>query len=130
MFDNDNDSLKETKIVVTFSVQIYEAWSTDLTDSSSDYYIAMAELYNQYFLSTLKSITASNVTSASDMAYSTSRVVSFSQPTSRKKRSTDDTESEINTGFEVIYDAGDENFPTEPAVTSTEFEDDIPSEVS
>ena len=175
MFDNDDDSLKETKIVVTFSVTIYEAWSTDLTDSSSAYYIAMAEIYVQYFLSTLKSISTADVTSASDIAYSTCRVVSFSQSSSRRKRSTDDTESEIDTEFEVIYDvladadstttsgissdaeteissqiessvedalqelveltdednhtAGDTNFLTEPDVTSTEYEDDILSEV-
>ena len=120
MFNNDDDSLKETKIVVTFSVTIYEAWSTDLTDSSSDYYIAMAEIYVQYFLSTLKSITTADVTSANDIAYSTCRVVSFSQSTSRRKRSTDDTESEIDTEFEVIYDVlADADSSTTSGISTT-----------
>ena len=120
MFNNDDDSLKETKIVVTFSVTIYEAWSTDLTDSSSDYYIAMAEIYVQYFLSTLKSITTADVTSANDIAYSTCRVVSFSQSISRRKRSTDDTESEIDTEFEVIYDVlADADSSTTSGISTT-----------
>lgn len=127
--DYDSDEYKETKIVVTFSVTIYEAWSTDLTDSSSDYFIAMAEIYVQYFLSTLKSITTSDVSSASNIAYSTCRVVEFSQSSSRRRRSTDDTESEIDTEFEVIYDVLAEKDDTTTSGVSSTAESEIESQI-
>ena len=80
----------------------------------------MAEIYVQYFLSTLKSITTTDVSSASDIAYSTCRVVSFSQSTSRRKRSTGDTESEIDAEFEVIYDVlADADSSTTSGISST-----------
>ena len=96
--------MTETKIVVTFSVTIYEEWTTDLTDSSSDYYVALAEIYVQYFMDTLKSISTIDVSSTSAISFSTCRVSSFAQSSSSRRRRTTDSETHIHADFEVIYD--------------------------
>ena len=96
--------MTETKIVVTFSVTIYEEWTADLTDSDSDYYVALAEIYVQYFMDTLKSISTSDVSSTSAISFSTCRVSSFMQSSSSRRRRTTDSETNIDADFEVIYD--------------------------
>ena len=96
--------MTETKIVVTFSVTIYEEWTADLTDSDSDYYVALAEIYVQYFMDTLKSISTADISSTSAISFSTCRVSSFSKSSSSRKRRTTDSETNIDVDFEVIYD--------------------------
>ena len=96
--------MTETKIVVSFSVTIYEEWTADLTDSESDYYVALAEIYVQYFMDTLKSISTADISSTSAISFSTCRVSSFSKSSSSRKRRTTDSETNIDVDFEVIYD--------------------------
>ena len=96
--------MTETKIVVTFEVTIYEEWTSDLTNSSSAYYVALAEIYVQYFMSALKAISTNNVISASGLEFSTCRVSSFVQSSSSRRRRSTDSETNIDADFEVIYD--------------------------
>jgi len=121
--------LTETKIVVTFEVTIYEEWTSDLTNSSSDYYVALAEIYVQYFMSTLKAISTDNVTSASGLEFSTCRVSSFTQSSSSRRRRTTDSETNIDADFEVIYDIlADADSSTTSGITSS-AEQAISSEI-
>ena len=94
----------ETKIIVTFRVTIYEAWTTNLTESSSDYFVAMAELYVQFFMPALKTISKVNVSSTTDIEFSTCLVSSFTQSSYSRKRRTADSKIYIDAYFEVIYD--------------------------
>ena len=121
--------MTETKIVVTFEVTIYEEWTSDLTNSSSDYYVALAEIYVQYFMSTLKAISTENVTSASGLEFSTCRVSSFTQSSSSRRRRTTDSETNIDADFEVIYDIlADADSSTTSGITSS-AEQAISSEI-
>ena len=114
--------MTETKIVVTFEVTIYEEWTDDLNDSDSDYYVALAEIYVQYFMSTLKAISTTDVTSTSAISFSTCRVSSFTQSSSSRRRRTTDSETNIDADFEVIYDilADADSSTTSGISTSTE----------
>ena len=114
--------MTETKIVVSFSVTIYEEWTTDLTDSDSDYYVALAEIYVQYFLATLKAISTADVSSTSAISFSTCRVDSFTQSSSSRRRRSTDSETNIDADFEVIYDilADADSSTTSGISTSTE----------
>ena len=96
--------MTETKIVVSFSVTIYEEWTTDLTDTDSDYYVALAEIYVQYFMDSLKSISTADVSNTSAISFSTCVVSSFTQSSSSRRRRTTDSETNIDADFEVIYD--------------------------
>ena len=96
--------MTETKIVITFTVTIQEIWTTDLTDSSSNYYIALAETYIQYFMATLKSISTDDVPSTSAISFWTCRVSSFTQSSSLRRKRNTDSEKYIVVDFEVIYD--------------------------
>ena len=96
--------MTETKIIVSFSVTIYEEWTTDLTDTDSDYYVALAEIYVQYFMDSLKSISTADVSNTSAISFSTCVVSSFTQSSSSRRRRTTDSETNIDTNFEVIYD--------------------------
>ena len=96
--------MTETKVIVSFSVTIYEEWTTDLTDTDSDYYVALAEIYVQYFMDSLKSISTADVSNTSAISFSTCVVSSFTQSSSSRRRRTTDSETNIDTNFEVIYD--------------------------
>ena len=121
--------MTETKIVVSFSVTIYEEWTTDLTDSDSDYYVALAEIYVQYFLATLKAISTADVSSTSAISFSTCRVDSFTQSSSSRRRRTTDSETNIDADFEVIYDIlADADSSTTSGITSS-AESAITSEI-
>ena len=121
--------MTETKIVVTFEVTIYEEWTSDLSNSSSDYYVALAEIYVQYFMSTLKAISTDNVTSASGLEFSTCRVSSFEQSSSSRRRRTTDSETNIDADFEAIYDIlADADNSTTSGITSA-AEQAITSEI-
>ena len=96
--------MTETKIIVTFEVTIYEEWTDDLNESDSDYYVALAEIYVQYFMSTLLEISTADVTSTSALSFSTCRVSSFTQSSSSRRRRTVDSKTNIDADFEVIYD--------------------------
>ena len=115
--------MTETKIVVTFSVTIYEEWTADLTDIYSDYYVALAEIYVQYFMETLKSISTADISSASAISFSTCRVSSFTKSSSSRRRRTTDSETNIDAYFEVIYDilADADSSTTSGISTSTEL---------
>ena len=115
--------MTETKIVVTFSVTIYEEWTADLTDSDSDYYVALAEIYVQYFMDTLKSISTADISSTSAISFSTCRVSSFTMSSSSRRRRTTDSETNIDADFEVIYDilADADSSTTSGISTSTEL---------
>ena len=76
---------------------IYEEWTIDLADSLSAYYVVLEEIYVQYFMDVLKSISTVDVSSTSAISFSTCRVVSFTQVSSN-------TDSHIDANFEVIYD--------------------------
>ena len=114
--------MTETKIVIIFTVTIYEKWTTDLTDSSSNYFIALAETYIQYFMATLKSISTDEVPSTSAISFSACRVSSFTQSSSFRKKRTTDSEKYIVVDFEVIYDilANIDSSTTSGISTSTE----------
>ena len=121
--------MTETKIVVTFEVTIYEEWTDDLNDSDSDYFVALAEIYVQYFMSTLKAISTSDVTSTSAISFSTCRVDSFTQSSSSRRRRTTDSETNIDADFEVIYDIlADADSSTTSGITSS-AESAITSEI-
>ena len=121
--------MTETKIVVTFEVTIYEEWTDDLNDSDSDYYVALAEIYVQYFMSTLKAISTADVTSTSAISFSTCRVSSFTQSSSSRRRRTTDSETNIDADFEVIYDIlADADSSTTSGITSS-AEQAISSEI-
>ena len=116
-------------MVVTFSVTIYEEWTTDLTDSDSDYYVALAEIYVQYFMATLKAISTADVSSTSAISFSTCRVDSFKQSSSSRRRRTTDSETNIDADFEVVYDIlADADSSTTSGVSST-AESAITSEI-
>ena len=96
--------MTETKIVITFTVTIQEKWTKDLTDSSSNYYVALAETYIQYFMVTLKSISLDDVPSTSAISFWTCRVSSFTQSSSSRRKRNTGSEKYIVADFEVIYD--------------------------
>ena len=121
--------MTETKIVVSFSVTIYEEWTTELTDTDSDYYVALAEIYVQYFMATLKSITTADVSSTSAISFSTCRVLSFAQSSSLRRRRTTDSETNIDADFEVIYDILTDADSSTTSGISTSTELAITSEV-
>ena len=121
--------MTETKIVVSFSVTIYEEWTTDLTDSDSDYYVALAEIYVQYFLTTLKSISTADVSSTSAISFSTCRVDSFTQSSSSRRRRTTDSETNIDADFEVVYDILAEADSSTTSGVSSTAEQAITSEI-
>ena len=75
-----------------------------MTDSDSDYFVALAEIYVQYFMATLKAISTADVSSTSAISFSTCRVSSFTQSSSSRRRRTTDSETNIDADFEVIYD--------------------------
>ena len=114
--------MTETKIVIIFTVTIYEKWTTDLTDSSSNYFIALAETYIQYFMATLKSISTDEVPSTSAISFSACRVSSFTQSSSFRRKRTTDSEKYIVVDVEVIYDilANIDSSTTSGISTSTE----------
>ena len=116
-------------MVVTFSVTIYEEWTTDLTDSDSDYYVALAEIYVQYFMNSLKSISTVDVSSTSAISFSTCRVSSFTQSSSSRRRRTTDSETNIDADFEVIYDILADADPSTTSGISTSTESAITSEI-
>ena len=116
-------------MVVTFSVTIYEEWTTDLTDSDSDYYVALAEIYVQYFLTTLKSISTADVSSTSAISFSTCRVDSFTQSSSSRRRRTTDSETNIDADFEVVYDILAEADSSTTSGVSSTAEQAITSEI-
>ena len=121
--------MTETKIVVSFSVTIYEEWTTDLNDSDSDYYVALAEIYVQYFMDTLKSISTADVSSTSAISFSTCRVSSFTQSSSSRRRRTTDSETNIDADFEVIYDILAEADSSTTSGVSSTAEQAITSEI-
>ena len=104
VFNNTESSLTETKIVVSFEVTIYEEWIDDLNDGESDYHVALAEIYVQYFMPKLHEISTADVSSASAISLSTCRVSSFTQSSVSRRRRTADNETNIDADFEVIYD--------------------------
>ena len=121
--------MTETKIVVSFSVTIYEEWTTDLTATDSDYYVVLAEIYVQYFMDTLKSISTADVSSTSAISFSTCLVSSFTQSSSSRRRRTTDSETNIDADFEVIYDIlADADSSTTSGITSS-AEQAISSEI-
>ena len=121
--------MTETKVVVIFSVTINEDWTADLTDSDSDYYVALAEIYVQYFMNSLKSISTVDVSSTSAISFSTCRVSSFTQSSSSRRRRTTDSETNIDADFEVIYDILADADPSTTSGISTSTESAITSEI-
>ena len=121
--------MTETKVVVIFSVTINEDWTADLTDSDSDYYVALAEIYVQYFMKSLKSISTVDVSSTSAISFSTCRVSSFTQSSSSRRRRTTDSETNIDADFEVIYDILADADPSTTSGISTSTESAITSEI-
>ena len=93
-----------------------------MTDTDSDYFVALAEIYVQYFMATLKAISTTDVTSTSAISFSTCRVSSFTQSSSSRRRRTTDSETNIDADFEVIYDilADADSSTTSGISTSTE----------
>ena len=131
-FENNDSSLYETKVIVSFKVQIYEKWSTDLTETDSKYFIYLSQLYSRAFIPTLQKIqktgidsdspSLSSLNSSWKMFFATVRVTSFNKATdtelSRRKRQAieaadEEIRSEIEAKLEAVFntlvDADEEN---------------------
>ena len=121
--------MTETKIVITFTVTIQEKWTTDLTDSSSNYYVTLSETYIQYFMATLKSITTDDVPSTTAISFWTCRVSSFTQSSSPRRKRNTDSEKYIVVNFEVIYDILADSDSSSTSGISTSIESAIISEI-
>ena len=100
-----------------------------MNDSDSDYYVALAEIYVQYFLTTLKSISTADVSSTSAISFSTCRVDSFTQSSSSRRRRTTDSETNIDADFEVVYDILADADSSTTSGVSTTAEQAITSEI-
>ena len=94
---------------------IKEEWTTDLTESSSDYHVILAEIYVQYFMPTLKSFSILDAPSIIDTKFSTCRLLSFMPSFYSRKRRSIDRETNIDANFLVIFDILAE---ADPATTS------------
>ena len=120
-FKNTDVTLYETKVVISFKVQIYEKWSTDLLVRTSSYYTYLSQLYIRAFLVRLQTIQRvtggtsnyaglSSLSTRTQCLFSTVRVVRFTRVTSnfilsgRKRREIDEDPSEILAELEVVYD--------------------------
>ena len=121
--------MTKTKIVITFTVTIQEQWTIDLTDSSSNYYVALAETYIQYFMATLKSISTDDVPSTTAISFWTCRVSSFTQLSSPRTKRNTDSEKYIVADFEVIYDTLADTDSSRTSGISTSTESAIISEI-
>ena len=95
------NELFETKIVVSFEITIYEQWTDDLTDHTSDYFIALSELYVQYLL---PMVNITSVSGADEIKFSTCRVNKFLLGSRRRRATSDGEESNIIADFETLYD--------------------------
>ena len=121
--------MTETKIVITFTATIQEKWTINLTDSSSYYYVALAETYIQFFMATLKSISTDDVPSTSAISFWTCRVSSFTQLSRPRKKRNTDSEQYIVADFEVIYDTLADTDSSRTSGISTSTESAIISEI-
>ena len=121
--------MTETKIVITFTATIQEKWTTDLTDSSSNYYVALAETYIQFFMEILKSISTDDVPSTTAISFWTCRVSSFTQSSSPRRKRNTDSEKYIVADFEVIYDILADADSSSTSGISTSIESAIISEI-
>ena len=121
--------MTETKIVITFTATIKENWTINLTDSSSNYYVALAEKYIQFFMATLKSISTDDVPSTTAISFWTCRVSSFTQLSSPRTKRNTDSEKYIVADFEVIYDTLADTDSSRTSGISTSTESAIISEI-
>ena len=100
-----------------------------MTDSSSNYYVALAETYIQYFMATLKSISTDDVPSTTAISFWTCRVSSFTQLSSLRRKRNTDSDKYIVADFEVIYDILADTDSSSASGISTSIESAIISEI-
>ena len=103
VFDQVAETEVETKVVVDFTVRIYEEWNDNLKDQNSTEFNNLAELYITGFLSSLQAAASSN----EKVQFATVRVIAFVQlhagdfVTTRRRRA--ESLSTIEAEFETVY---------------------------
>ena len=65
------------KVIVDFDVIIYEHWTPDLTDPSTQEFKDLANLYLSAFTNTLAQVSTNEVSSLTSISFATIRVMSF-----------------------------------------------------
>ena len=70
------------QVIVDFNVIIYEHWTPDLEDSTTQEFQDLANLYLQAFTNTLVTVDTGDVGTLTSISFATIRVMSFSLDTS------------------------------------------------
>ena len=141
VFDNiDTATQVETKVVVDFTVRIYEEWQPALADANSTEFNNLAELYIMGFLSKLEEAAVSD----DNVKFATVRVIAFVElhagefkADRRRRRRQSDSTAELSTieaEFETVYNVLAEQDASEDlgisAEAATSIQESIKEEVA